>query len=192
MAICDVNHRFMIFDIGSPGNLGDTSAFQNSSIKAFFDECDDVFPETSDLGDVGPVHYHILTDDGFGQDFRYIESFPGNSADSGSKRRFNMKHGCARRVIDTTFEILQRRFAVLQKPLQLEPIRATRLVTSLLILHNMVAWKEDIAAYVERYPPAVEPLVCLQPIGQVEGSGQATVARERIVQHYDNLYGVLL
>ncbi|KAJ1362435.1 hypothetical protein KIN20_021975 [Parelaphostrongylus tenuis] len=158
----------------------------------FFDECDDVFPETSDLGDVGPVQYHILTDDGFGQGFRYIEPFPGNLVDTGSKRRFNMKHGCARRVIDVAFDILQRRFAVLQKPLQLEPGRATRLVTSLLILHNLIAWKEDVAAYVERYPPSVEPLAFLQPISQIEGPQQARVARERIVQHYDNLYGVLL
>uniref|UniRef100_A0A158PCP4 DDE Tnp4 domain-containing protein n=1 Tax=Angiostrongylus cantonensis TaxID=6313 RepID=A0A158PCP4_ANGCA len=124
IAVCDVNHRFLIFDVGSPGQLGDASTF--------FDECDDVFPETCDLGDVGPVQYHILTDDGFGQDVRYIEPYPGNSADTGSKRRFNMKHGCARRVIDATFDILQRRFAVLQKPLQLEPNRATKLVTSLL------------------------------------------------------------
>ncbi|KJH52726.1 hypothetical protein DICVIV_01070 [Dictyocaulus viviparus] len=93
MAVCDVYHRFLIFDVGTPGHLGDASVFQNSNIRTFFDECDEIFPETCDLGDVGPVQYHILTDDGFGQDFRYIEPFPGNTADSGSKRRFNTKHG---------------------------------------------------------------------------------------------------
>ncbi|WKY06988.1 hypothetical protein Q1695_006851 [Nippostrongylus brasiliensis] len=193
IAVCDVDNRFLLFDVGQPGQLGDTSIFQSSSIKTFFDECDDVFPETRDLGDVGPVPYHILTDDGFGQGgARYIEPFPAQFADTGSKRRFNAKHGEARKVIDTTFDILQRRFAVLQKPMQLEPTRAGRLITSLLILHNIVAWREDVAAYVEKFPPITESLVPLQPISQSDGPEEARLARERIVQHYDNLYGVVV
>ncbi|XGW29387.1 hypothetical protein V3C99_008867 [Haemonchus contortus] len=192
MAVCDADHRFLIFDVGFPGQNGDTGVFQKSSIKTFFEECEDVFPETADLGTVGPVQYHILTDDGFGQDVRYIEPFPGQTADTGSKRRFNTKHGCARRTIDATFDILQRRFAVLQKPLQLEPGRGSRLITSLLILHNLVAWKQDISKYVDRYPPSKESLVGLQPITQTEGPEEARLARERIVQHYDNVYGVVM
>ncbi|PIO61629.1 hypothetical protein TELCIR_16842 [Teladorsagia circumcincta] len=93
MAVCDADHRFLIFDVGSPGQEGDASVFQKSSIRTFFDECEDVFPDTTELGAVGPVQYHILTDDGFGQDVRYIEPFPGQTADTGSKRRFNTKHG---------------------------------------------------------------------------------------------------
>ncbi|VDP11681.1 unnamed protein product [Heligmosomoides polygyrus] len=192
MAVCDVDHRFLIFDVGTPGQQGDTSVFQHSSIRTFFDECDDVFPETCDLGDVGPVQYHILTDDGFGQDRRYIEPFPANLANTGSKRRFNAKHAVARKTIDATFDMLQRRFAVLQKPLQLEPHRGTRLVTSLLILHNLVAWKQNVAEYVERYPASTEPMVSLQPISQVEGPKEARLARQRMVQHYDNLYGAVM
>ncbi|ETN77527.1 hypothetical protein NECAME_03191 [Necator americanus] len=192
LAICDADYRFLLFDVGLPGNLGDASVFRSSSIFTFFNECDDLFPETADLGSVGPVQYHILTDDGLGQGVRYIEPFPGRSADTGSKQRFNKKHGCARRVIDIAFEMLQRRFAVLQKPLQLEPNRGGRLVTSLLILHNLVAYKQDVAAYVERYPAPTETLVGLQPIPQARGPERARLARERIVQHYDNLYGVLM
>ncbi|KIH43503.1 hypothetical protein ANCDUO_26490, partial [Ancylostoma duodenale] len=59
------------------------------------------------------------------------------------------------------------------------------------ILHNLIAWKQDVAKYVERYPPPTEPLTNLQPIPQA-GPAQARQARDRIVQHYDNLYGVLL
>ncbi|EYC36033.1 hypothetical protein Y032_0942g3144 [Ancylostoma ceylanicum] len=191
LAICDADYRFLLFDVGMPGTLGDSSIFRSSSIYTFLKECDDLFPETTDLGSVGPVQYHILTDDGLGQGARYVEPFPGRTADTGSKQRFNKKHGCARRVIDTAFEFLQRRFAVLQKPLQLEPLRGGRLVTSLLILHNLIAWKQDVAKYVERYPPPTEPLIGLQPIPQA-GPAQARQARDRIVQHYDNLYGVLL
>ncbi|VDM78605.1 unnamed protein product [Strongylus vulgaris] len=175
-----------------PGTLGDTSIFKSSSIYTFLKECDDLFPETANLGTVGPVQYHILSDDGLGEGARYVEPFTGRSADSGSKQRFNKKHGCARGLIHTAFLMLQRRFAVLQKPLQLEPTRGGRLVTSLLILHNLVAWKQDVAAYVERYPPTTDALAPLQPTSQRKISAEAASARDRIVKHYDNLYGVLI
>ncbi|KHJ77226.1 hypothetical protein OESDEN_23154 [Oesophagostomum dentatum] len=137
LAICDADYRFLLFDVGMPGSIGDSSVFRNSSIYTFLSECDDLFPETADLGDVGPVQYHILTDDGMGHGARYVEPFPGRSAKTGSKQRFNKKHGNARRVIETAFEMLQRRFAVLQKPLQLEPKRAQKLVTSLLVSRSL-------------------------------------------------------
>ncbi|VDO05832.1 unnamed protein product [Haemonchus placei] len=74
----------------------------------------------------------------------------------------------------------------------MEPGRGSRLITSLLILHNLVAWKQDISKYVDRYPPSKESLVGLQPITQTEGPEEARLARERIVQHYDNVYGVVM
>ncbi|CAJ0600619.1 unnamed protein product [Cylicocyclus nassatus] len=191
LAICDAEYRFLLFDVGIPGSRGDTSAFKNSSIYTFLSECDDLFPETTDLGGVGPVQYHILSDDGMGDGSRYIEPFSGRAANTGSKQRFNKKHLSARATMTKAVEMLQRRFSVLQKPLQLEPNRGGKLVTALLILHNLVAWEQNVAEYVERYPPIADALAPLQPT-QKKLSEEAAAARDRIVKHYDNLYGVLV
>ncbi|CAJ0595559.1 unnamed protein product [Cylicocyclus nassatus] len=65
--------------------------FRNSDIKTFYEVRDDIFPETEELNDVGPVQYHILVDGGFAQSHRYIRPFPEPMATTASKRRFSEK-----------------------------------------------------------------------------------------------------
>ncbi|VDN37645.1 unnamed protein product [Cylicostephanus goldi] len=78
-------------DVGAPGRAGDAGVFRNSDIKTFYEVRDDIFPETEELNDVGPVQYHILVDGGFAQSHRYIRPFPEPMATTPSKRRFNEK-----------------------------------------------------------------------------------------------------
>ncbi|VDK55915.1 unnamed protein product [Cylicostephanus goldi] len=98
-------------------------------------------------------------------------------------------------MIESSFGILCKRFAILQRDLQVEPEKATRLVTSLLVLHNLLARRQDLLEEVERFaPPRNTPLpdrfASLQRTARHAGSDSAKVARDRLVSYYDNLYGV--
>ncbi|VDK82942.1 unnamed protein product [Cylicostephanus goldi] len=133
LALCDADYRILAYDIGAPGRAGDAAVFRDSSMKRWVDENDALFPQTQTLGDVGPVQFHILVDGGFGQAHRFVRPFTEVQANTASKRRFNEKHCGARRMIESVFGILVRRFQVLQTSMQLEPERAAMVVKSILV-----------------------------------------------------------
>ncbi|EYC38506.1 hypothetical protein Y032_0713g1753 [Ancylostoma ceylanicum] len=165
-------------------------------IRTFFEEHDQLFPETTNLADVGPVQYHILVDGGFAQGHRYIRPFPEPLATTASKRRFNKKLSGARRMIESSFGILCQRFAILQRDLQVEPDKASKLVTSTLVLHNLLARRQDLLEHVQRYEPSrnaplPDRFAPLQRVPVGGGTDSAKLARDRLVTHYDNLYGPL-
>ncbi|KIH69174.1 hypothetical protein ANCDUO_00489 [Ancylostoma duodenale] len=184
---------FTAFDVGAQGRAGDARVFRNPSIHTFFEEHDHLFPETTNLGDVGPVQYHVLVDGGFAQGHRYIRLFPELLATTASKRRFNRKHGGARRMIESSFGILCKRFSILQRDLQVEPEKASKLVTSMLVLHNLLAQRQDLLEHIQRYEPSrngplPERFAPVQRVPVGGGSDLAKLARDRLVTHYDNLY----
>ncbi|CAJ0603150.1 unnamed protein product [Cylicocyclus nassatus] len=194
LAVCDCDYRFTAIDVGAPGRAGDEGVFRNSDIKTFYEVRDNIFPETEELNDVGPVQYHILVDGGFAQSHRYFRPFPEPMATTASKRRFNEKLSGARRMIESSFGILCKRFAILQRDLQVEPEKAQKLVTSLLVLHNLLVRRQDLLEGVERFAPArnsplPDRFVSLQRTVRHAGSDSAKIARDRLVSYYDNLYG---
>ncbi|RCN36540.1 hypothetical protein ANCCAN_17583 [Ancylostoma caninum] len=148
-----------------------------------------LFPETRELGAIGLVQYYFLGDSGFEQQFRMIRPYPNQGDGNESRIMFNRKHSGARRMIESTFGILFRRFAALQKPIELNPIKTSRLVISLMILHNLVSRRTDALQDVERYPAYDGSLTALQDLALGTGPSSAKVARDRMALHYDLLYG---
>ncbi|CAJ0600976.1 unnamed protein product [Cylicocyclus nassatus] len=49
----------------------------------------------------------------------------------------------ARRIMESTFGILARRFQILMQPMQVNPARAARIVKAFLILHNLLPRRQD-------------------------------------------------
>ncbi|KAL6723875.1 hypothetical protein Aduo_018832 [Ancylostoma duodenale] len=188
LACCDCDYNIIAFDVEAPGRVGDAGVFRNSDVKRWMEDNEDRFPPTRDLGQVGPVQYHFLVDSGFGQNYRMVRPFANQGDGIESRMRFNRKHSGARRMIESTFGILTRRFAVLQKAIELNPTKAARLVVSLMILHNLVSCRKDALQDVERYPRYDGVLTPLENIPMGGGQASAKLARDRITQHYDMLY----
>ncbi|VDO65730.1 unnamed protein product [Haemonchus placei] len=92
LALVDCDHRILAFDVGAPGRVGDAGVYRRSNIKRLIDNNDHLFPPTRDLGNVGPVQFHILVDCGFAQGHRFVRPYTRARADTPSKRRFNAKH----------------------------------------------------------------------------------------------------
>ncbi|RCN25196.1 hypothetical protein ANCCAN_29093 [Ancylostoma caninum] len=190
LAICDCDYNFISFDIGSPGRAGDAGVFRNSPIRDFFENNDDLFPPTAELSGVGEAQYHILVDGGFGMSHGYIRPYPETSDSDESKRKFNSKHSGARRMIESSFGILVRRFAILQRAMQVEPDKASKIVISLIILHNLLARRQDVLATVDRYPmPRIDLLHLFNPWLEEVDQIRPKEARNRLKAYYDQIYG---
>ncbi|KHJ95080.1 hypothetical protein OESDEN_04981 [Oesophagostomum dentatum] len=191
LAMCDADYHITAFDIGAPGRAGDAGVFRRSLIKRFFDRNDHLFPPNRDLDGVGEVQYHILVDGGFGQGHRFVRPYREPMANSGSKRRFSAKHSGARRMIESVFGILVRRFQILQEPLKVEPKRAARIVRSILTLHSIIGIRRENIEPVIRAPPLRNAFVPLEMLAGGGGTESAKLARERIRTYYDMKYGNL-
>ncbi|VDM71521.1 unnamed protein product [Strongylus vulgaris] len=92
----------------------------------------------------------------------------------------------ARRMIESSFGILCKRFVILQRDLQVEPEKASKIVASLL------ARKQDLLEQVQRFAPPrnsalPDRFAPLQRIAGGGGTDSAKIARDRLVQYYDNL-----
>ncbi|KIH63999.1 hypothetical protein ANCDUO_05696 [Ancylostoma duodenale] len=93
------------------------------NLKRWIEENDSSFPETRELGEVGPVRFHFLVDSGFGQNFRLVRPHPNKGDGYMSRMRFNRK--------------LSGRFVVLPKPIEPNPVKTSRLVISLMIRESV-------------------------------------------------------
>ncbi|XGW22552.1 hypothetical protein V3C99_005072, partial [Haemonchus contortus] len=186
LALVDCDYRILAFDVGAPGRMGDTGVYRRSTIKRLIDNNDHLFPPTRPLGNVGPVQYHILVNCGFADGYRCVRPYTRASVDTPSKRRFNGKHSGAHQTVESTFGMLCRRFGLLQTTIQLEPTHATEVVSSLLVLHNLlIRWRNperDIA----KLPPPIRELDPLEDVsGQEESLAESGVrARELITRYY--------
>ncbi|CAJ0603086.1 unnamed protein product [Cylicocyclus nassatus] len=182
LAICDCDYRILLYDVGAAGRAGDAGVYRSSAIKEFLDANDHLFPPTEDLDRVGPVQYHILVDGGFGQDLRFVRPYRDAEADTPEKRRFNSRHSRARRMIESTFGILARRFQILMHPMQVDPARAARIVKALLILHNLLPRRQD--THGGQQGSSEEALHSVERTIAETGASAAKTARERITLYY--------
>ncbi|CAJ0607948.1 unnamed protein product [Cylicocyclus nassatus] len=188
LAVCDHDYRVLLYDVGSAGRAGDAAVYRSSWIKQFLDANDQVFPPTKDLGQVGPVQYHILVDGGFGQSLRFVRPYRDAEADTPEKRRFNEKHSSARRMIESTFGILARRFQILMHPMQVIPSTAGRIIKALLVLHNLLPRRQDFLQGVRRFAPDESTLHSVERT-RTGSAAAAKAARERITLYYTQKYG---
>ncbi|KIH68462.1 hypothetical protein ANCDUO_01194 [Ancylostoma duodenale] len=171
-----------------PDKFDDLYQCIGSCLENFLDRNDALFPATRSLGDVGAVQYTIPVDGGFAQGHRFVRPYMEAEVNTPYKRRSDEKLSGARRMIGSTFGILAQRFQILQNCVG--PERAARIVTALLILHNLIPRRQDQLNGVRRYAPARNNY--FRPLDHVrgrEGSRVAQIARDRITQYYVDKYG---
>uniref|UniRef100_A0A7I5ED34 DDE Tnp4 domain-containing protein n=1 Tax=Haemonchus contortus TaxID=6289 RepID=A0A7I5ED34_HAECO len=139
----------LAFDVGAPGREGDAGVHTRSNIRTLIDNNDRLFlpRETwkcwpSAAVPLRKTTVDVLVDCGFAQGHRFVRPYKRARSDAPGKRRFNAKHSGVRRVVESTFCMLSRRFGLLQSSIQMEPSHAADVVVSLLVLHNLIlGWR---------------------------------------------------
>lgn len=123
LACCDSRGLFTYANSRYPGCCHDSFVFQQSSLYNCFY-----------LNKI-PPGYSILGDSGFSNSNFLITPYTANNANP-QQLRFNKAHKRTRVVIEQSFGVLKRRFAIL-KSLRVEPIFASKVIISCCCLHNL-------------------------------------------------------
>ncbi|XP_063585074.1 uncharacterized protein LOC134762506 [Penaeus indicus] len=143
MAVADSDYRFTFVDVDGYGNACDSSIFKNTSFWKSIDENELPLPEPKPLpgSDQPCVPYVIVGDEAFGLHSNLMRPFGGKQL-SIAKKVFNYRLNKARLYVEHAFGILNNKWKILHRPLNVSPELAVNIVKACCILHNFVQERE--------------------------------------------------
>ncbi|XP_049301719.1 putative nuclease HARBI1 [Anopheles funestus] len=145
LAIVDANCNFMYADVGCKGRISDSGILRTSRLFGLLERNELNIPEAEVLRDSSSLRipYMFLGDKAFAFTNYCIRPFGGTTASGSVERVFNDRHSKARRTVEMAFGILSARFRVLRKPMELNPLTASKIVLTTVYLHNFIRRAES-------------------------------------------------
>ena len=151
LALVDADYKFRIVDIGEYGSNSDSGIFRHSKFGKRFMENRIDLPEDRPL----PNHigvkapFVIVADAAFPSLINLLRPFPGANryALPPDRNHFNERLSRARRIVENAFGIMQSRFRVYQRTLNVSPEVTMSIVKATVVLHNYLVRPTDIALY---------------------------------------------
>lgn len=140
LGLVDANYNFIYANVGCQGRISDGGVFKNTTLFKKLEKNELGLPEPSiiQIPYAIKVPYMILADKAFALNNYTMKPFEGNPAYGSCERIFNYRLSRARRVVENVFGIMSSVFRVLRKPMLLEPEIATKVVLSIVHLHNFM------------------------------------------------------
>lgn len=137
MGICDASYKFLYVDVGAYGSEGDGGVFSKSNFgrKIY----DDRLPLPADaLIGTQNVPYYFVADDAFTLCKRIMKPYIPRRGEqlTMDESIFNYRLSRARRCIENTFGIMTTKWLCLNRTIQHNPDRATKIVLACCCLHN--------------------------------------------------------
>jgi len=131
-AVCDARRRFIFVYANSEGSTPDSVAWGSSSLGEF-------------LSSTGlPSGYCIVGDAAYPLSLSLLTPYPGDKLPS-DKDAFNYWQSHYRIEIECSFGMLNRRWGIFWRPLEMSVGKATRVITCCMKLHNICIDAEDEA-----------------------------------------------
>ncbi|XP_057302861.1 uncharacterized protein LOC130637024 [Hydractinia symbiolongicarpus] len=122
MAVCDVDYKFLLVDIGDSGHQSDAGLPQPRYFRGY-DEVN--FP------------YVFVGDEALPLKINLVKPYPHNLLNDG-RRIFNYRLSRARRVIENTFGICASRFRIFRRSINGTVKHATEITKAAVALHNFL------------------------------------------------------
>lgn len=140
LALIDTNCKFVIVDIGSYGEEGDSGVFEKSIMGHHVSSGKFHFPVEKSLPTSDIVAPHvIIADEAFRLSDRMMKPYPKDqAAQDTTKAVFNDRLCRARRVSEDAFAILCQNFRILSSPIAVLPETTNLIITATCCFHNML------------------------------------------------------
>lgn len=123
-AVCDSHRRFIFVHAGSEGSTPDSVAWSLSGLGRYL------------LEHGLKYGYSIVGDAAYALSNCLLTPFPGTKLD-GKKDTFNFYQSHYRIEIECSFGMLNRRWGIFWRPLEMDVGKATRIITCCMKLHNI-------------------------------------------------------
>lgn len=144
MAVASADYKFISIDVGQIGSASDSGIWERSNFGAAWKNKAVNTPPARPLpGTAEPVKYVMIGDEAFPLQDNLLRPFPGRDLNTMEKKRYNFRLSHARRVVENTFGILANRFRVLFTTMDADPEKATSIVRTCCVLHNMLMTVRD-------------------------------------------------
>ena len=146
MAVAGPDYRFISVDIGQIRSASDAGVWERSEFgKAWKNRSINVPPPRPLPGTQDNMEYVMVGDEAFPLQSNLLRPYPGRDLDSITKKRYNYRLSRARRVVENAFGILSSRWRVLFTPMDADAAKATSIVRTCCVLHNMLCARADAA-----------------------------------------------
>lgn len=146
LAIVNANREFIMIDVGINGRISDGGVFFYSKFGELFQQNALNLPSSSTLPNTTEKHpYVFIADEAFALNVNLMKPYCQQNC-SNEQQYFNYRLSRARSVVENAFGILASRFGVFQKPIHLEPRKATIITLASCYLHNFLI-KETAETY---------------------------------------------
>lgn len=144
LALVDAKCNFITVDVGAYGKNSDGGIFKESQIgKSLHDGLLDLPPAKALGGSSIVVPHVMLADEAFPLHMNIMRPFPGPQLINNTENKvYNYRHSRGRRVVESGFGILAKKFRVYSQKLQVKPDHVDIIVLATTCLHNFLRGDE--------------------------------------------------
>ena len=139
LAVVNAKREFIMVDAGVNGKISDGGVMFYSKFGELL-ECNSLnLPAPAPLPNTTATYpYVFIGDEAFALHQNIMKPYAQKSLNA-ERQEYNRRVAQSRSVVENGFGILNTRFGVFQKPINLEPEKATKVVLACCYLHNFLA-----------------------------------------------------
>lgn len=193
LALVNAKKEFIMVDVGMNGRISDGGVMFYSKFGELFQENQLNLPTPRMLPNATDVlPYVFVADEAFALHNNLLKPYSQKLLND-ERQVFNERLSRARVVVENAFGILTSRFGVFQKPINLQPRKATIITTACCYLHNFLAKENE--QYLNPSDRGLNPpdrgydknkLLPLQSTLHRNSSSSSKTIRDKFCHYYNN------
>jgi len=199
MAVVDADYKFMMVDVGINGRISDGGVISYTKFGNMLNNKTLNIPKPDLLTNTSyTLPYLFVADDAFAMSENLLKPYSQTNLTK-EQRIFNYRLSRARRIVENAFGILNSRFGVFQRPIQVDTDKAKKIVLACCFLHNYIRKSasyicqgsmdmeyEEEGRIIEGSWRTQEPLINLQHGNNRNSTELAKDIRNTYCQYFNN------